>query len=156
MLLATLSANAITSFSIRPLQLFSIAGCFALLGTFALAACYLAMYLFGQTISGLTTVYLLLLANLALTLLGIGVLGEYVGRIYIETKRRPFFLVDRTVNLACERLQPGALHNRSTSRRKPGTLFSSVTHHASYFSSRRSSPHDSGTGACAGSSGHIG
>jgi glycosyltransferase involved in cell wall biosynthesis len=98
-LLATLSANAITSFSIRPLQLFSIAGGFALLGTLALAGLYLAMYLFGQTISGLTTVYLLLLANLALTLLGIGVLGEYVGRIYIETKRRPFYLVDRTINL---------------------------------------------------------
>ena len=101
-LLVALSANAITSFSIKPLQLFSVAGCVALLGTLALAAIYLAMFLFGQTISGLTTVYLLLLANLALTLLGIGVLGEYVGRIYIETKRRPFYLIDRTVNLVSD------------------------------------------------------
>ena len=99
-LLITLSANAITSFSIRPLQLFSVAGSIALLGTLALAAVYLVLYLFGQTISGLTTVYLLLLANLALTLLGVGVLGEYVGRIYVETKRRPVYLVDRTINLA--------------------------------------------------------
>ena len=48
---------------------------------------------------GLTTVYLLMLANLAVMLLGFGAIGEYVGRIYIETKRRPLFLIDRAVNL---------------------------------------------------------
>jgi dolichol-phosphate mannosyltransferase len=50
-------------------------------------------------VPGLTTVYLLLLANLAVMLLGFGTIGEYVGRIYIETKKRPLFVIDRTANL---------------------------------------------------------
>jgi dolichol-phosphate mannosyltransferase len=96
---ANLAVNAITCFSIRPLQFFSLAGMLALLGTVALTLVYLGSHLFAYTVPGLTTVYLLLLANLAVLLLGFGTLGEYIGRIYMETKRRPLFLVERTINL---------------------------------------------------------
>lgn len=93
-----LAINAITCFSTRPLQLFSMAGAAALSGTLLLAAVYLGSYLFAYTMPGLTTVYLLLLANLAVLLLGFGTLGEYVGRTYVETKRRPLWLIDYTLN----------------------------------------------------------
>jgi dolichol-phosphate mannosyltransferase len=96
---ANLAVNAITCFSIRPLQFFSLLGMLALLGTVALTFVYLGSHLFAYTVPGLTTVYLLLLGNLAVLLLGFGTLGEYVGRIYMETKRRPLFLVERTINL---------------------------------------------------------
>jgi dolichol-phosphate mannosyltransferase len=97
--LLNLAANAITCFSIKPLQLFSLTGIVALFGTFCLALIYVGSWLFSYTVPGLTTVYLLMLANLAVMLLGFGAIGEYVGRIYIETKRRPLFLIDRAVNL---------------------------------------------------------
>ena len=97
--LLNLAANAITCFSIKPLQLFSLTGVVALFGTFCLALVFLGSWLFSYTVPGLTTIYLLMLANLAVMLLGFGAVGEYVGRIYIETKRRPLFLIDRTVNL---------------------------------------------------------
>jgi dolichol-phosphate mannosyltransferase len=97
--LLNLAANAITCFSIRPLQWFSLAGMVVLLGTVGLALFYLGCFMFGYTLPGLTTIYLLLLANLAVMLLGFGTLGEYVGRIYIESKGRPLFLVDRAINL---------------------------------------------------------
>jgi dolichol-phosphate mannosyltransferase len=97
--LLNLAANAITCFSIRPLQLFSLTGAAVLFGTLVLALVYVGSWLFGHTVPGLTTIYLLMLANLAVMLLGFGTIGEYVGRIYIETKRRPLFLIDRTVNL---------------------------------------------------------
>jgi transketolase len=94
-----LAANAITSFSIKPLQFFSMAGMVALAGAVGLALVYLGSYLLGITIPGLTTIYLLALANLAVLLLGFGTLGEYIGRIYVEAKGRPLFLIDRTINL---------------------------------------------------------
>jgi dolichol-phosphate mannosyltransferase len=94
-----LAANAITCFSIRPLQLFSLLGVLATTGTVLLAIVYLVSYFCSLTVPGLTTLYLLLLANLSVLLLGFGTLGEYIGRIYIETKRRPLFVVSRTINL---------------------------------------------------------
>jgi dolichol-phosphate mannosyltransferase len=94
-----LAANAITCFSIRPLQLFSLLGLLAAGGAGVLALLYLGSYLLGYTLPGLTTIYLLMLVNLAVSLLGFGTLGEYIGRIYVETKQRPLFLIDRTVNL---------------------------------------------------------
>jgi glycosyltransferase involved in cell wall biosynthesis len=97
--LLNLAANAITCFSIKPLQLFSLMGFVALGGTLLLAAIYVCSYFFAFTMPGLTTVYLLLLANLAVLLLGFGTLGEYIGRIYVETKKRPLFFVERTINL---------------------------------------------------------
>lgn len=89
-----LAANAITSFSIRPLQLFSVAGFVATLATAVLVVLNVACWLMSMSIPGLTTIYILLLANLAVLLLGFGAVGEYVGRIYIETKRRPLFLIE--------------------------------------------------------------
>jgi polyisoprenyl-phosphate glycosyltransferase len=97
--LLNLAANAISSFSIKPLQLFSLLGLVALLGTLGLALVYLGSYLFAFTLPGLTTIYLLLLANLAVMLLGFGAVGEYVGRTYLEAKGRPLFLVEDTINL---------------------------------------------------------
>jgi dolichol-phosphate mannosyltransferase len=94
-----LAANAITCFSIRPLQLFTVAGFAALAATAALGLAHLGFWLFAASVPGLMTVYVLLLANLAVLLLGFGTVGEYVGRIYVETKRRPLFLIETELNL---------------------------------------------------------
>jgi dolichol-phosphate mannosyltransferase len=102
-----LAANAITCFSIKPLQLFSLFGFLTLGATIAAAMVYLASYCFGATVPGLTTIYLLLLANLGVMLVGFGTLGEYVGRIYIETKHRPLYLIERTINVAAEEQESG-------------------------------------------------
>jgi dolichol-phosphate mannosyltransferase len=96
---ANLAVNAITSFSIRPLRFFSLLGVVALIATVALTAAYLGSYLFAYAVPGLTTIYLLLLGNLTVMLFGFGTVGEYIGRIYMETKKRPLFLVDRAINL---------------------------------------------------------
>ena len=49
---------------------------------------------------GVTTILLLLLTNLGVMALGIGVLGEYIAKIYAECKRRPLWLVDYSLNLS--------------------------------------------------------
>jgi dolichol-phosphate mannosyltransferase len=86
-------ANALTCVSIRPVQAFSLAGLASLTLTAVLTAAWLA----GA--AALTGLHLLLLANLTAVLLGVGVLGEYAGRAYLEGKRRPLYVIDRTVNL---------------------------------------------------------
>ena len=52
-----------------------------------------------KMVARMRPVHWLLLANLSVLLLGFGMVGEYVGRIYFESKRRPLFLIDRTINV---------------------------------------------------------
>ena len=98
-LLLNLAANALTCFSIKPLQMFSLAGLAALFGTLLLALACLGSLVFSYPVPRLELVHWLLLANLSVLLLGFGMVGEYVGRIYFESKRRPLFLIDRTINV---------------------------------------------------------
>ena len=91
--------NAVFSFSVKPLRLFSVLGLSILGGTGVLGLLYLVMALFTSPPRGITSVLLLLLLNLGVLSLGIGILGEYIAKIYAETKRRPLWLVDYTLNL---------------------------------------------------------
>ena len=91
--------NAITCFSIKPLRLFSLFGLIALAATAGLAVFYLSRFMLGRSLPGLPTTYLLLLANLSVMLLGFGTIGEYLGRVYLETKRRPLYIIESAINL---------------------------------------------------------
>ena len=90
--------NGLISFSSRPLQLMSIAG-FCLAGfSFLLGAWYVGQKLFGVELTpGLPTTVLVVTFFSGVQLLGLGLVGEYIGRIYDEVKRRPMFIVDRKV-----------------------------------------------------------
>ncbi len=92
-----IAVNAITSFSMKPLRLFLLAGGIITSLSFAATVIYLLVYLLGNTVAGLTTLVLLSFLAIGLNSIGIGVLGEYIGRIYFETKRRPIYIVDEMV-----------------------------------------------------------
>lgn len=92
--------NAVFSFSIKPLRMFSLLGVAVLAATCVLSVVYAAMSFITSPPRGITTVLILLLVNLGVMSLGIGVLGEYIAKIYAESKRRPLWLVDYTLNLA--------------------------------------------------------
>jgi dolichol-phosphate mannosyltransferase len=97
--------NAITSFSTKPLRLFTIFG-MAVLSVSILASLYYAAgKFFFAPPRGVTTTLVLLLWNLAIMSLGIGILGEYIGHIYAETKHRPLGIIDRAANIDPEKLQ---------------------------------------------------
>ena len=92
--------NAITGFSLKPLRLFTFLG-FGLLGlALVAAATYVSLWAIGSPPPGITTIIVLLLAAIGLNSLGIGLLGEYVGRTYSEVKRRPLYVVQEAVNLS--------------------------------------------------------
>jgi len=91
--------TAITSFSLKPLRLFTIFG-FVMLGFSVLAIpFYLWLYVSGSPPAGVTTVIILLLVVIGVNSLGIGVLGEYLGRTHAEAKGRPLYVVAEVSNL---------------------------------------------------------
>ena len=98
--LVKMAVNSITSFTAAPLHLVTV-GAF-LFGIFAvvLGVQTFARYLQGDAVTGFTTVILVLLVQSTLVLAGLGVVGHYLARIYDEVKRRPRFVVSRTVGHA--------------------------------------------------------
>ncbi|MGE4351290.1 MAG: glycosyltransferase family 2 protein [Bdellovibrionales bacterium] len=86
--------EAITSFSTVPMRLASYTG--ALFGVFSLA---LLIYVFrawlaGETVQGWTSLMVVVLVIGSVQLLCLGVFGEYLGRLYQESKRRPLFIIE--------------------------------------------------------------
>lgn len=91
--------NGLISFSARPLFLMSISGFVLAVFSFLLGAWYVLQKLIGIDLTpGLSTTVLVVTFFAGVQLLGLGLIGEYVGRIYDEVKRRPMYIVDRKVN----------------------------------------------------------
>jgi dolichol-phosphate mannosyltransferase len=95
--------NGLISFSSRPLSLMALAGFFLAGVSFLIGAFYLLQKLLGYDLSpGLPTTVLAITFFAGVQLLGLGLMGEYIGRIYDEVKRRPMYIVDRKVNLGSD------------------------------------------------------
>lgn len=110
--------DAIFSFSYKPLRLSLTLGLatalFALIyGTLLLTCRMLGVGLFGiPVVDGYTSTIVALLFLGGVQLISIGILGEYLGRIYDEVKRRPLFLIRKVHALAHHALAPGLLAHR--------------------------------------------
>ncbi|MCB1735058.1 MAG: glycosyltransferase family 2 protein [Gammaproteobacteria bacterium] len=92
-----LAWNGITSFSVVPLRMISVMGALVFLVSLVLSAYALFGFLSGSTLPGWASVVIPLYLLGGLLMLSIGVVGEYVGKVFLETKRRPRFLVDQIV-----------------------------------------------------------
>lgn len=93
--LIRLNFDLMTGFSLVPLQWFSMLGILVSLGSAALFALLIARRLIlGPEAEGLFTLFALAFFLIGLALFGIGLLGEYVGRIYQQVRHRPRYLVD--------------------------------------------------------------
>jgi dolichol-phosphate mannosyltransferase len=97
--LVTFVFNAITSFSLKPLRLFSAFGVLVMTASIVAIIVYSLLALAGHPPAGITTLIVLAWAGIGLNSLGIGILGEYVGRTYNEVKGRPLYVVEETFNL---------------------------------------------------------
>lgn len=89
--------DGIVSFSIKPLRFIAILGLVILLLAAAIALYTLIRRSSGQTIVGWTSLILSIWFLGGLNLFALGIAGEYIGRIYTETKKRPkYFIEERT------------------------------------------------------------
>ena len=93
-----LALDGITSFSMRPLRLITLAGLtVSLLSFLAGIGALLVGFLSNRAVPGWTSTVVPSLFIGGLQLLALGVIGEYVGNIYLEVKRRPLFEVEEMI-----------------------------------------------------------
>ncbi len=98
-----LALEGVTSFSIRPLRIITMLG-FAIAGLAFLFTLYsIIAWGFGQTITGWTSIVVPIYLLGGAHLIALGVIGEYIGKIYQETKRRPRFIIDQVVSSGAAR-----------------------------------------------------
>lgn len=86
--------DAITSFSVAPLRIASWMGVCAGLGAMILLGYVLLAWCMGQAISGWTSTLAVILVLGSTQLMILGIMGEYLGRMYMESKRRPLYIID--------------------------------------------------------------
>ncbi len=92
--LIRLNFDLITGFSVVPLQFFSMIGmAISLLSALLVAYLALQRLFFGPQVEGVFTLFGILFFLVGIALFGIGLLGEYVGRIYAQVRERPRYLV---------------------------------------------------------------
>lgn len=93
--------NGIVGFSIRPLQVASLLGGLIAVGAFLLGFWIIIekLVLHVEMTPGLTWTIVLITFLSGVQLLSLGIMGEYVGRIYEEVKQRPLYIVEKTENL---------------------------------------------------------
>ena len=89
----SLALDAVTGFSVRPLRIISALGCLVSLLSFIGIIWTLIQYFFGNTVWGWSSTLCVLCFVSGVQLISLGVVGEYVGRIYTEVKRRPRYIV---------------------------------------------------------------
>jgi hypothetical protein len=92
-----LALVGITAFSSFPLHFVTLAGGIFLIVSAVLGAETLYLKLAGRAVSGFATVILLELVIGSLLMISLGVIGEYLARIYEEVKRRPRYVVAEAI-----------------------------------------------------------
>lgn len=93
----TLAMDGITSMSTRPLRMISALGFIVFLFSFVMSIISLVDWAMGNNVPGYTTTMIVTLLTGGITLLSLGIIGEYVGKIYMETKHRPRYIIDSLV-----------------------------------------------------------
>ncbi len=92
--LVRLNFDLMTGFSVVPLQIFALLGILTSLFAVAFAVFLLVRrFIVGAEVEGVFTLFAILFFFIGITIFGIGIVGEYVGRIYQEVRRRPRYVV---------------------------------------------------------------
>lgn len=90
--------EGITSFSVKPIRLITSVGFLIFSVSILMTIYFIIIYCLGMTVPGWTTITCSIWLIGGLQLLGIGVVGEYIGKIYLETKKRPQYIIREILN----------------------------------------------------------
>jgi glycosyltransferase involved in cell wall biosynthesis len=110
------AADGMVSFSYKPLRAATWLGFIASIIAFALAIFYVVTFFaWRKQISGFTTEIVCILFFGGVQLISVGILGEYIGRIYEEVKQRPLYIVRERVGFGEKEKSPGLISEASRS-----------------------------------------
>ncbi len=93
----SLALDAVTGFSVRPLRIISAAGCLVSLLSFIGIIWTFFQYFSGNTVWGWSSTLCVLCFVSGVQLISLGVVGEYIGRIYTEVKGRPRYIIAKRI-----------------------------------------------------------
>lgn len=106
--LIAFSIDGLTAFTTWPLRVASIAGMLMAMLAFVYGAYVIVDFLtYGNKVSGWTTIIVLLSFFVGIQLIGLGILGEYIARIFEEVKGRPLYVVRRSLGRGLDLTAPG-------------------------------------------------
>ena len=91
--------EGITSFSVRPIRMITLLGLTLFTVSIAMIVYFFIRYFTGHTVTGWASIACSLWGIGGLILFSIGIVGEYIGKIYLETKRRPRFHIEKKLFL---------------------------------------------------------
>lgn len=94
----TFAFDGITSFSIKPIRMITALGAISFVLSIIFAVYALVSHLTHHTVAGWTSIVLSVWFFGSLQLIAIGVVGEYIGKIYLEAKGRPRFFIEQYLN----------------------------------------------------------
>ena len=90
--------EGITSLSIKPMRFVTGMGIFVFLVSIAMMIYAFVSYFTGRVVAGWTSLLISVWAIGGMVLLGLGIVGSYIGKIYLETKKRPRYIVEKYIN----------------------------------------------------------
>lgn len=103
----TLAFDGITSLSVKPIRLITGLGILVALVSFIGVIWSVVEFFLGQTVSGWASTTSIICFVSGVQLISLGVIGEYIGKIYLETKKRPRYIIsERTKNAQTPREKP--------------------------------------------------
>ena len=92
------AVDGITSFSSRPLRYITVAGFLIFLVSIVMIVSFIVQWALGGTVSGWASIVCSIWGMGGLIVLSLGIIGEYIGKIFVEIKQRPSFIVDELVD----------------------------------------------------------
>jgi len=106
------AVDAITGFSVHPLRVASVLGIWFGVAALMMLVYVVAQYFLGNTVQGWTSLAVIILALGSVQLFVAGVMGEYLGRLYMESKGRPLFIIQEIVSASEPELKHLPLHQK--------------------------------------------
>ena len=92
------ATDGITSFSIKPIRMITTCGFLIFAISLIMLIYFLVVHFMGRTVHGWTSSIVSIWAIGGLQLLAIGIVGEYIGKIYLETKARPKYIIETVLD----------------------------------------------------------